>query len=259
MFQFQFQLWKWDPVDWGQKEKTLGWVERIYAFPPQGFHWIQIYLWKQGDHLLAVFLVLEVFSLFVENLISILWRWIQQRSFANSGVELHLGRWGFSKSGQKIFIVIIMIKLVFKILNRFATFSTWKLGFHNWVTSWLTLVAEDGNHAICDKNKKYFCDTCGWHWLGGADQCDFDFSRSTHGNLSTEQMHTGHLDKHMWAFWWESHILINHICDPKVLDSMIGNKKFSDHKMRSKVAQKLPKKVCKKFLYWRLLSFVFCC
>lgn len=166
MFQLQFQLWKWDPVDWGQKEKTLGWVERIYAFPPQGFHWIQIYLWRQGFHLLAVFLVLEVFFLFVENLIFILWRWIQQRSFANSGVELHLGRWGFSKSGQKIFIVIIMIKLVFKIPNRFATFSNWKLGFQNWVTSWLTLVAEDENNAICD-NKKYFCGTCGWMAFSG--------------------------------------------------------------------------------------------
>ena len=166
MFQLQFQLWKWDPVDWGQKEKTLGWVERIFAFPPQGFHWIQIYLWKQGDHLLAVFLVLEVFFLFVENLISILWRWIQQRSFANSGAELHLGRWGLSKSGQKIFIVIIMIKLVFKIPNRFATFTTWKLGFQNWVTSWLTLVAEDENNAICDY-KKYFSDTCVWMALAG--------------------------------------------------------------------------------------------
>ena len=112
------------------------------------------------------FLVLEVFFLFVENLIFILWRWIQQRSFANSGVELHLGRWGFSKSGQKIFIVIIMIKLVFKIPNRFATFSNWKLGFQNWVTSWLTLVAEDENNAICD-NKKYFCGTCGWMAFSG--------------------------------------------------------------------------------------------
>ena len=63
--------------------------------------------------------------------------------------------------------------------------------------------------------------------------------------MSTEQMHTGHLDKHMWAFWWESLILINHICDLKVLDSVIGNKKFRNHKMRSKVAQKIPKKWAK--------------
>ena len=249
MFQFQFQLWKWDPVDWGQKEKTLGWVERIFAFPPQGFHWIQIYHWQQRFHLLTVFLVLGDFFLFVESFTLILWRWIQQRSIANSGVELRLGGWGFSKSGQKVFISIIIIKHIFKILCSSATFSTWKLGFHNWVTSSLTPVAEDGNNAIC-KNQQNISviRVGGWHWLGGADQCYFDFWRSTHGNLSTDQMHTGHLDKHMWAFWWESLILINHICDLKVLDSMIVNKKFSNHKMGSKVAQKIPKKICKNLL-----------
>ena len=185
MFQFQFQLWKWDPVDWGQKEKTLGWVERIFAFPPQRFYWIQIYHWQQRFHLLTVFLVLGDFFLFVESFTFILWRWIQQRGFANSGVELHLGRWGFSKSGQKIFIVIKINKTfpsswwykhIFKILSSSATFSTWKLGFQNWVTSWLTLVAEDGNNAIC-KNQQNISviRVGGWHWLGGADQCDFDF------------------------------------------------------------------------------------
>ena len=71
-------------------------------------------------------------------------------------------------------------------------------------------------------------------------------------------MHTGHLDKHMWAFWWERLILINHICDPKVLDSMIGNKKFSDHKMRSKLPKSYQKKFAKSSCIdvYCLLSFV---
>ena len=99
--------------------------------------------------------------------IFIVWRWIQQRSIANSGVELRLGGWGFSKSGQKVFISIIIIKHIFKILCSSATFSTWKLGFHNWVTSSLTPVAEDGNNAICKNQKNILCDTYVWMALAG--------------------------------------------------------------------------------------------
>ena len=40
--------------------------------------------------------------------------------------------------------------------------------------------------------------------------------------------------------------------------SMIGNKKFSNHKMRSKVAWRIPKYFLQKVVVRRLLSFVFC-